>query len=222
MRVLVIVTLIAVTTAACGKSEEQKRAEAAAEEVQKAAEALTEATAKQGAQGAAQGMQDMAKAMQGMAAAMAGADGKTVEPVSIDALKTALPAISGWEMEPPRTQRMTSPVAYAEAETQYKQGDKEIEVKIVDTGYAQMLVAPWAMFLTTGYSRESDDGYEKSVVVSGHPGFERWRKDRNRGELNLFVGKRFLVSLEGNDLADTKPLHDFAGKMDLGKIAALK
>jgi hypothetical protein len=153
---------------------------------------------------------------------MAGADGKTVEPVAMDVLKSTLPQVSGWQMDEPRTQRMTSPIAYSEAETQYTQGSIEIDVKVVDTGYAQMLIAPWAMFLASGYSRESSDGYEKAINVAGHPGFERWNKNSNRGELNMFVGKRFLVSLEGDELADTKILHDFASKMDLGKIASLK
>lgn len=223
--VLSALMVAAVFTAACGKSEAEKQAEATAkagEELQKAAEAAADAAVKQGAAGAAQGMNDMAKAMQGMAAAMAGADGKTVEPVAMDVLKSTLPSVSGWQMDEPRTERMTSPIAYSEAETQYRQGNTEIDVKVVDTGYAQMLVAPWSMFLASGYSRESSDGYEKSVNVGGQPGFERWNKDNKRGELNLFVGKRFLVTIEGDELTDTKVLYEFASKMDLGKMAALK
>jgi hypothetical protein len=224
MRKLMLVVAIA-AAAACGQSEAERQAEAtakAAEEVAKAAEKAATAASEQGAAAAAQGMNDMAKAMQGMAAAMAGADGKTVEPISMDTLKSTLPSIPGWQMDEPRTERMTSPIAYSEAETQYTQGNIEIDVKVVDTGYAQMLIAPWAMFLASGYSRESTDGYEKAVNVAGQPGFERWRKDSKRGELNLFVGKRFLVSLEGDELADTRILHDFASKIDLAKIAALK
>lgn len=219
-----VVMAAMVFAVACGKSEAEKQAEAitkAAEEISKAAEASADAAAKQGAAGAAQGANEMAKAMQGMAAAMAGADGKTVEPVAMDVLKAALPSVSGWEMEEPRTERMTSPIAYATAETQYRQGDHEIEVKVVDSGYAQMLIAPWSMFLS-GYSRESSDGYEKSVTVAGQPGFERWNKDNKRGELNIVAGKRFLVTIEGDELADTKVLHEFASKMDFAKIAALK
>jgi hypothetical protein len=145
-----------------------------------------------------------------------------VEPVSTDTLKAALPTVSGWEMETPETERMTTPVAYAQATTTYKQGDKSIDVKVVDSGYAQMLIAPWAMFLASGFSHESKDGYEKSTTVAGQPGFEKWQKDNKRGELNAFVGKRFLVTIEGDELADTKVLHDFASKMDFNKLAALK
>jgi hypothetical protein len=40
--------------------------------------------------------------------------------------------------------------------------------------------------------------------------------------LNIFAGKRFMVTIEGRDLADTKVLHEFASKVDFGKIAGLK
>ena len=212
-----------IASVACGKSEAEKQAEKAAEDMKKAAEAVTEAQAKGG--DTAAGMADMAKAMQGMAAAIGGGgtgDGKPVEPVSTDTLKSTLPTVAGWTMEAPEAERMTSPIAFSQVETTFKKGDAEVEVTIVDTGFAQMLIAPWSMFLASGYSRESGDGYEKSVSVGGNPGFEKFDKGSKSGELNIFAGKRFMVTIEGRDLADTKVLHEFASKVDFGKIAGLK
>ena len=219
-------SVIAVALAAlvaCGKSEAEKQAEQAAEDMKKAAEAVTEAQTKGG--DPAQGMADMAKAMQGMAAAIGGGgsgDGKPVEPVATDVLKGVLPAVPGWTMDAPEAERMTSPIAYSQVETTFKKGEAEIEMRVVDTGYAQMLIAPWSMFLASGYSRENSDGYEKSVSVGGNPGFEKWDVSSKQGELNIFAGKRFMVTIEGRDLADTKVLHEFASKVDFGKIAGLK
>jgi hypothetical protein len=207
-------------TAACGKSEAEKQAEQVAADAKKAAEAMTAAGGD-----AAKGMADLGKAMGGLAAvfgAAAGGDGKTVEPVSFQALQSALPAISGWEMGKPRGERMTLPIPFSQTEVRYTKGDSEIEVKIVDTGFAQLLVAPWSMMMAMGYAKESSDGYEKATMVAGNPGFEKWDTSSKDGELNVFVGKRFLLSIEGRDLADTKVLHEFVSKMDLGKIAALK
>lgn len=215
-----VVVLAIVTSIACGKSEAEKQAEQAAKDMQKAAEAVQEAQAK--GTDASKGMADMAKAMQGMAAAIAGGDGKPVEPVATDALKTTLPAIDGWEMTAPKAQRLTAPVAFSQVEADFKQGGRTIELRVIDTGYAQLLVAPWSMFMTTGYSRESGDGFEKSTTVNGHPGFEKWDKSSRRGELNVFVGKRFMVSAKGRELDDTRSLHEFVSKMDFDKIAALK
>jgi hypothetical protein len=214
---------ILIASVACGKSDAEKQAEKAAEDLKKAAEAVTEAQAKGG--DAAAGMADMAKAMQGMAAAIGGGgtgDGKPVEPVSTDVLKGTLPTVAGWTMDAPEAERMTSPIAFSQVETTFKKGDAEVEMKIVDTGFAQMLIAPWSMFLASGYSRENSDGYEKSVNVGGNPGFEKWDTSSKRGELNIFAGKRFMVSIEGRDLADTKVLYEFASKVDFGKIAGLK
>lgn len=202
---------------ACGKSAAQKEAERAAEEAKKTAEAAAEAGG-----GAAEGMADMAKAMQGMANALGGGDGKTVEPVTFQSLQTALPSLSGWEMSEPRGERMTSPVAFSQTEAHYTKGDSRIDVKIVDTGFAQLLVAPVSMMMAMGYAKESSDGYEKATTVSGQPGFEKWEKGNKHGELTVFVGKRFLLTVEGDELADTKPLHDVVGQIDLGKLAALK
>lgn len=214
-------------SAACGKSEQQKQLEAAAEQAGKAAEQLGKAADQMAnqADGAGGDMQksaeDFAKAMGGFAAAMAGGDGKTAEPVSFRDLQASLPQMSGWEMEKPRGERMTSPVPFSETSTSYRKGDSEIRVKVVDSGFSQILVAPWTMFLAAGYEKETERGYEKSTKVSGHPGFEKWDSEDKDGELNFVVSKRFLVTVEGNGLADTKALYDVAAKMDLGKLAAL-
>lgn len=236
LNVAVVMGLTAVLTAGCGKSPEEKAADAlekaasdmakAGEEMAKAGEAAATA-AGQAAQGAtanageqaARGMEDFAKAMQGMAAAMGG--GKVSEPISFRELQAAFPAVSGWTMEKPRGERMTSPVAFSQTEARYRNGDQSIEVKIVDSAFNQILVAPWAMFLTAGYEKETDEGYEKSTTVAGHPGFEKWNTERKDGEVNIVVAKRFLVSVEGDGLSDVKQLHDFAGKIDFAKLAAL-
>lgn len=206
---------------ACGQSEAERRAEEAAAEAQMAAEAASKAAEEAGAE-VAKGMEGFAKAMEGMAGALAGGDGKTVEPVRFQALEGMLPQVSGWEMAKPQSERMTSPIAYSETEATYRKGDASIDVKVVDSGFSSMLIAPWSMMLATGYSRETSDGYEKAVTVNGQPGFEKWDSGSKDGELNLLVNKRFLVTVEGDDLEDTKVLHEFVSTMDMEKLAALK
>jgi hypothetical protein len=214
-------------TLGCGKSDMEKQAEQAAKQAEQAAAAATraaEAGAKAG-QAAndtmAKGMEDFAKAMSGMAGAMSG-DGKTVEPVTFQSLQTVLPELAGWEMEKPHGERMTSPMPYSQTETTYRKGDARIEVKVVDSGFASFLIMPWSMMLASGYSKETSDGYEKAVKVKEQPAFEKWDSDSKNGELNILVNKRFLVSIESNDIADTKPLHEIADKMDFSRFASLK
>jgi len=226
MRAVMFACVLAVAVSACGKSEEQKAAEKAAEELKQAAEAVGKAAAQTGSAAATAGVGEAAKAMQGMANALsgatAGADGKPVEPVAFQALQSLLPKVSGWEMREPEGERMTMPVAFSQIETRYTKDKVRIDVKIVDTGFAQLLVAPWSMMLASGYSRETSRGYEKATTVSGNPAIEKWNKDRSNGELDVLVGKRFMVTIEGRDIADMKLLQDFASNFDFNAIGALK
>lgn len=222
-KLLMMICAAALVAAACGKSETEKQAEAfakAAEDAAKAMEKAADASAKQGAQAS----NDMAKAMQDMATAFSGgsADGKKIEPIAFQTLQTHLPKVSGWDMDEPNGQRMTMPVPFSQVETEYRKGDSRIDVTIVDTGFAQLLIAPWSMMLAAGFSNETSDGYQKSVSIGGHPAFEEWRSRDKDGTLNILVGKRYMVTIDGHDLADTKELHQFASAMDLGAIAALK
>ena len=85
-----------VASAACGKSEEQKQADAAAQQVKEAAakfDAAAKEAAKQGEAGGAEmakGLEAMAKGLAGAASAV-DANGKPVEPVNFRALQALFP-----------------------------------------------------------------------------------------------------------------------------------
>lgn len=224
MRTIVsTIVVVGLLSAGCGKSEEQKQAEKAAEELKKAAEEIGKAAAQTGTAAAAAGVGEAAKAMQNVAAAMSGnADGKPVNPVAFQTLQTHLPKVSGWEMDEPEGERMTMPVPFSQVEAKYTKGDARIEVKIVDTGFAQMLIMPWSMMLASGYSRESSSGYEKATTVGGNPAIEKWNKNSKNGEIDVLVGKRFMVTIEGHDIDGIKQVQDFASSVNFGAIAAAK
>ena len=220
---IVLVAMVMAAAVACGQSETEKQAEAVAKAAEDAAKAMEKAADTSAKQGEKAG-NDMAKAMSDMAAAFStGSDGKKIEPIAFQTLQTHLPKVSGWEMvEEPRGQRMTMPVPFSQVETEYRKGDSRIELTIVDTGFAQLLIAPWSMMLAAGFSNETSDGHQKAVNVGGHQAFEEWRTRDKEGTLNILVGKRYMVTLDGHDIADMKELHQFASAMDLGAIAALK
>jgi len=215
-KILSVVIVAAMFAAGCGKSEQQKQAEKAAEDLKNAAEAMTKAAEKQGAQGTA----DMAKAMEGMAAAFGAktADGKPVEPLAFQALETALPSVSGWEMGKPRGERMSSPFPYSKTETSFKNGDQSVRVTITDAAGAALMLMPVRMMVATGYSKETSDGYEKATKVSGQPAVEKWQPGDKDGELTILANDRFVVEVRGRDIDSVKTLHDFAGKIDFGKL----
>ena len=156
-QILSAMVIAALLTAACGKSEEQKQAEKAAEDLKKAAEAMGQAAAQVGTAAATAGTSEAAKALQGMAAAMGGktADGKPVDPVAFQTLQTAFPEMSGWNMDKPQGERMTMPMPFSQSETSYRNGDQRVDLKITDTAFAAMLLMPFRMISTVGYSRET-------------------------------------------------------------------
>lgn len=209
-----LVACLLVAATACGKSEEQQRAETLASEASKAAENVAG-----GAEQVAKGLEGLAKGFQELAQ---NADVKPVDPVSFRDLQTAFGDLKGWEKGKPTGERMTAPVAFSEAGVTYRQGDASVDAKIIDSGFNQILMAPFAMFLSAGYEKETEDGYEKSVKVGEHPGWEKWNSQGKDGELNAVVAKRFLLTLEGNGIESTKVLYDLARATDLTKLAGMK
>lgn len=222
-----VLMLALATTAACGKSDEEKQAEAAAQQVKEATAKFDEA-AKQAAAQAEARSSDMAKGLEAMAQGLAGAasavgaNGKPVEPVGFRQLQALFPNLPGWKKGKPTGERMTAPVAFSQAEVHYTKGDSRIELTIMDSGFHQLLLAPYTMFLTSGFERKTADGYEKSTKVGDEPGWEKWNSTRKSGEVNAVVARRFLVQAEGREVDDINVLHTAIVKTDLTKLAAMK
>jgi hypothetical protein len=216
-----VIALALSVAAGCGGSEKPSTEEAAAKAAPGAAAGEAAKTAEQGAAQAAKGLEQMAKGLEAMASG-AGGDGKPVDPVSFRDLQTFFPDLDGWEKAKPTGERMMAPFAFSQAEVSYTRGESRLELKIVDSGFNQLLMTPYAMLLQSGYEKETESGYEKSTTVGGQPGWEKWNTGGRDGEVNAFVGKRFLLSIEGNNIDGVKALHDVAGKVDMAKLAALK
>ena len=203
--------LACMSLAACGKAPEEKHAE----EVKKGAEQV-----QQSADAMAKGLADMAKGLQGMA----GGDPnqKPVDPVGFRELQAAFGDLSGWEKGKPTGERMTSPVNFSVAKVTYTNGDSTIEQEISDSAFNQLMLVPFSMFLTSGYEKETEDGYEKSTKVGDYPGWEKWNKTGKSGELNAIVNKRFIVQVRGHEIDDPKVLHAAMASVDMKKLASLK
>ena len=222
-----LVLAVAVAAGACGKSEAQKQAEetkAALEKAAKDVEAASKGSG-QAATEAAKGLEQFAKGLGSMAGAIAGAttpDGKPVEPVSFRELQGLFVPLEGWEMGKPTGEKLTIPFAYSQAKVKYRREGQSIEVSITDSGFNQLMLAPFSLFLTTGYEKETENGYERSAKVAGFPGWEEWDGKRKDGEVNAVVNKRFIVKFEGDGLEDNKVLHQLAEASNLTKLASLK
>jgi hypothetical protein len=221
-RLALMALAIAVGAAVGCQSSEQKQAEEAAKQASKAIGQAAK-SGEAGAAQAAKGLEQMAKGIEAMAGGAVGGDSqKPVNPVGFRDLQTLFPDLDGWDKAKPTGERMTAPFAFSQAQVHYKKADSRLEVKIVDSGFNQILFTPFAMFMQAGYEKETSSGYEKSTTVGGQPGYEKWNTEGKDGEVNAFVGKRFILTVEGRNIDDIKVLHDIIGKIDLPRLAAMK
>ncbi len=207
---LMLACLVVVFAAACGSSSEQKKAQT----VQQAAD-----QASQSATNMAKGLEEMAK---GLGALGGDPNAKPVDPVSFRDLQATFGDLAGWEKGKATGEKMSTPVNFSRAEVGYTKGDSRIKIEISDSGFNQMLMIPYSMFLTSGYEKETESGYEKSTKVGEHPGWEKWNTENKNGELNAIVAKRFIVQVDGHQLENPKMLHTAMASVDLGKLAGLK
>jgi len=116
---------------------------------------------------------------------------------------------------------MTAPFAFSQAGVRCTKGDARLEMKLVDSGFNQLFLTPFAMMMQAGYEKETEDGCEKSTMVAGQPGWETWNTERKDGTVNAFVGKRFLLTVDGNNVDNVQVLHEIAGRIDMTKLSAL-
>jgi len=147
---------------------------------------------------------------------------RTIAPVSIQALLALLPEPFDWQRERPTGERVTTPVAFADASVRMMKGDATVTAKITDTGRNQALVEPFAAALAGDFTRETEHGYEKSIAIGDARGVERWDSGTKTGNLSIVVARRFVVEIDGSTIDSPKVLHDILDKIDLKKLADLK
>ena len=158
-----------------------------------------------------------------MGAALGGGDG-AVEALPADRLKPFLPEqLNGWQRTDFSVERNTAmgiQVSQARATYANDDGDRSIDVEIVDTGSARGLLA-LAGFAGGESESESDGTIERTYRDDGRLVREYWDRNSGSGEYSLVVGERFTVKVEGS-AEDIDDLKDAAEDLDLSGLEALK
>jgi len=170
---------------------------------------------------AVKSMEQFGKAMEETAKEMQETKGK-IEAVDFRALKELLPDFKGWEKRNPRGQKTAfGQFGISNAEADYALGDAEVSLKITDTAGYSMMIAPFSIFIQSGYEEEDEEHYKKSTTVKGFPAIEEFYPSQKRGSLTVIVKNRFIVSAEGNNIEKVNTLHDFLNSVDLKKLESL-
>jgi hypothetical protein len=166
-------------------------------------------------------MQELMKAMGQVMAAASNA------PATVDfrALKALLPAeLEGMKRTSAsgeKTGMMGMNVAYAEGAYQSKEGGS-VDIKITDMGgmggMGGLAVAGWG---NVEIDRESDTGYERTTTINGHKAYEKYDSGNKSGQVQIMVGSRFMVEVQGYDVT-ADALKEAVSKIDLAALAELK
>lgn len=147
---------------------------------------------------------------------------KAVDPVHFSKLLELLPkAPSGFTADGEPRGETTNAMGFkvSMAEQSYSAEGKSLQVKITDGAFNAPLYT--VITMAAQFARESTDGYEKGITLDGNPGVEKWRKDGGDAELNVVVGKRFFVEVQGSGITP-ELVRKVWDSVDRAKLAGLK
>lgn len=91
-----------------------------------------------------------------------------------------------------------------------------ISVKITD-----MLSIPSYMSISGDIDKETETGYEKTVLYKTIRVLETYDSSTKEGKLQLPVARRFLVEISGTGIESTKPLYGLLDRVDLHGLEKL-
>lgn len=150
--------------------------------------------------------------------------GKGVEPVQLDALKPFAPEkFAGLPRTDMRAERSgVAGLMAAKVESDYGEGDKTVQLEIVDTGGAAGLtgLAAWAALGATSES-ETADRTERLRREGSRLVREEVSKRGGTHTYSVILADRFVVTAEGRGV-DIGMLKSAVGSLDLAKLEALK
>ena len=164
----------------------------------------------------------MEAAMGALGTAISG--GKGVEPVQLDALKPFLPEkLAGMPRTTVNADRSgVAGLMAARVEGVYEEGDKRVELEVVDTGGSAGLVslAAWAALGATAES-ETAERIERMKREGKRYVREEISKRGGTNSYSVILADRFMVNAEGTGV-DIATLKSAVNGLDLGKLESLK
>jgi len=152
--------------------------------------------------------------------------GEKVEVVNFRKLKELLPEeLDGMKRTGFSGEKTNSfGIKISKAEGKYKSEDNKqrIEITIIDMGsmkgFAGMTAFAWSW---AEIDKETDDGFERTFEYKGHKAFEKYNTKYQDGEVQVFVAKRFMVEVKGNDTPMEK-IRSSLNEVNIGDLESMK
>jgi hypothetical protein len=151
-----------------------------------------------------------------------------VSTVTPAALQTLLPAADGWtKVADAARQVAVSPGCdYSMAFASYTRGAMRAKLTIADTGGAAEclgLLVPMIAALPEGHAETVAPSVTVARTRHEHgTAAERWDGAGRAGDLEILVGGRFVLTLEGRGLESLDDLRPMLKAVDLKKLAEMK
>lgn len=130
---------------------------------------------------------------------------KPIEPVDHEKLLPFLPkAPAGYEVREPYSDSaefeaqpyhtdITYFIKYSFAEAIYRNGEKSVTVKILDAARIDAFYK-WIPE-SAALKKQTDAGHELGLTIGADPAMEKYRKDEQRTDLTVMMGKRYHIEI---------------------------
>jgi len=92
----------------------------------------------------------------------------------------------------------------SQAMATYRDGDREVYLKISDTGSMQHLMGFVAGWMRQEIDREDEHGYERTTRYKGYPAYEKMERlddGTTHATLQVVVRDRYMIELEGTNVS---------------------
>ncbi len=144
-----------------------------------------------------------------------------INPISFRELIEYLPQTPrGWTAEKPKGQTSSfGDYGVSQVKQRYFQNDKTMTVSIFDWAFNSTLYIPF--LLSTEFSQESTEGYNKGIQIDDIPGRENYDYYSKNGSLNLLINRRFFVQIDGDNIEESE-LREWWDILDHRSLAKLK
>ncbi len=145
---------------------------------------------------------------------------KAMEP---DRLASFLPKLSGWtpsgEME--KEIQVRDNFNRSRIAQTYTLGAKKVKVQIDDFAYVPYLYEPWQKFKGT-YLDDNNDSRTETTTVAGYRAVQSMEKKEPHGEVTVFPGSRYVVSVVEDGADNINEVRRIAESMDLKGLETLQ
>lgn len=144
------------------------------------------------------------------------------DPISFREIKKMMPSsLAGFDLQDTEGQT-TGALGFkiSTLEATYEEDNDGFKVTVVDVAGVGSLVKNMANWSEFEVDKEGKNGYERTTTIDGHPALEKYNKRRERGEINILVENRFIISVKGEGISESQ-LQDAVEDLNLRKLARL-